>query len=54
MRTAELDEGSHSSTTVTDKAGNVSERSPAFELTVTTAPSARGDSDVAGQRPAAI
>ncbi|WP_228307020.1 Ig-like domain-containing protein, partial [Klebsiella oxytoca] len=37
-----LDEGSHSlSTTVTDKAGNVSERSPAFELTIdTTAPSA--------------
>ncbi|WP_213799427.1 Ig-like domain-containing protein, partial [Klebsiella oxytoca] len=32
-----LDEGSHSlSTTVTDKAGNVSERSPAFELTVDT------------------
>uniref|UniRef100_UPI00292F6821 Ig-like domain-containing protein n=3 Tax=Klebsiella oxytoca TaxID=571 RepID=UPI00292F6821 len=32
-----LDEGSHSlSTTVTDKAGNVSERSPAFEITVDT------------------
>ncbi|HBN2488217.1 TPA: Ig-like domain repeat protein, partial [Klebsiella oxytoca] len=32
-----LDEGSHSlSTTVTDKAGNISERSPAFELTVDT------------------
>ncbi|HEC2048309.1 TPA: hypothetical protein R1871_005367, partial [Klebsiella oxytoca] len=32
-----LDEGSHSlSTTVTDKAGNVSERSPAFDLTVDT------------------
>ncbi|WP_195607057.1 Ig-like domain-containing protein, partial [Klebsiella oxytoca] len=48
-----LDEGSHSlSTTVTDKAGNVSERSPAFELTVdTTAPSASAPEvtdDVAG------
>ncbi|STV92136.1 SD repeat-containing cell surface protein [Klebsiella michiganensis] len=38
----ELSEGSHSlSATVTDKAGNVSERSPAFELTIdTTAPAA--------------
>ncbi|WP_228309962.1 Ig-like domain-containing protein, partial [Klebsiella oxytoca] len=48
-----LDEGSHSlSTTVTDKAGNVSERSPAFELTIdTTAPSASAPEvtdDVAG------
>lgn len=34
---ASLEEGAHSlSTTVTDKAGNVSERSPAFELTVDT------------------
>jgi hypothetical protein len=34
---ASLEEGAHSlSTTVTDKAGNVSERSPAFELTVGT------------------
>ncbi|WP_142793928.1 Ig-like domain-containing protein, partial [Klebsiella pneumoniae] len=39
---ASLEEGAHSlSTTVTDKAGNVSERSPAFELTIdTTAPTA--------------
>ncbi|WP_139537205.1 BapA/Bap/LapF family prefix-like domain-containing protein, partial [Klebsiella spallanzanii] len=38
----ELSEGHHSlSATVTDKAGNVSERSPVFELTIdTTAPSA--------------
>ncbi|HHT0133428.1 TPA: Ig-like domain-containing protein, partial [Klebsiella michiganensis] len=34
---ASLEEGAHSlSTTVTDKAGNVSEHSPAFELTVDT------------------
>nr|EKY0607305.1 Ig-like domain repeat protein [Klebsiella oxytoca] len=48
-----LDEGSHSlSTTVTDLAGNVSEHSPAFELTIdTTAPSASAPEvtdDVAG------
>ncbi|WP_316503244.1 Ig-like domain-containing protein, partial [Klebsiella oxytoca] len=49
----ELSEGPHSlSATVTDKAGNVSERSPVFELTIdTTAPSASAPEvtdDVAG------